>query len=225
MFSVAPWRGRSVAPWRNSPASPRLRGGSPWRLRLDNATRRRVVPHVAAGAFGLAAQAADNRVRETDFYERVRLRARAEALDPVGHVRAGVTLRQRSGGRLRGGRQDQIGGVRRTPIGGRAAGPVARVERPFTAVEDFVVDLGPRSEARRERQDPAFRALGETAGTRVDVNAAAARPTPVAMNSRRGKRGSDMEASRWADVMPCEDAGWMRDEHAARIWIRAASPS
>ena len=45
--------------------SPRLRGTSPWRLRLDNATRRRVVPHLAARSFGLAAEAAGDGVRET----------------------------------------------------------------------------------------------------------------------------------------------------------------
>ena len=127
---------RGVCPGRL--ASEIRRGRRPGVAGLDDAARRRIVPHLAARAFGLAAEAAGDGVRETSLDRCVRGLARPHAFEPV----ANVTV-------LGNGLQLElpVGRVVGTFVRGGPANPVACVERALLTVKNLVVGFGARSQA------------------------------------------------------------------------------
>ena len=133
--SRSTWPGRVGA---GSLASEIRRGRRPGVTGLENATRRWIVPHLAARPFGLAAEAAGDGVRETGLDRCIWRLARPHALEPV----ADVTV---LGHRLP--RELPVSRVIGTFVRGGPANPVARVERALLAVKDLVVGFGARSQA------------------------------------------------------------------------------
>ena len=94
----------------------------------------RIVPHLAAGALGFAAQATGDGVREAGLDRCVRRLARPHAFEPVANVPVLGMVRHR---------KVPVGRLVGTLVRGGAANPVARVERALLSVENLVVGFGP----------------------------------------------------------------------------------